>query len=401
VESVSGHIQSFHLEGDASYDLTPLPHRGQDGFVDFRLLICSERFRWLDVAFDYRCHEGESWRTDASLTAGDFQLLQGNRMFGLSASPAGIAHRFRWAFTANDLTIGSPCEYRLRVLPSVRLFSRAGSWSALESVAGSSRRQLEAIRARHLIGIGLGGEELTVDDASFTVLSAGGQVQFILGGLDTPNCAQQKRNGDFLVLDAGHNRLMETDAVGATVRTLDLSPWFTAPAWFVFEETTANLLVCGNVSGKVCEVTWDTVDAGELLWDSSTVPISLSSPMGVGYDADDVSRVLVADTGNDRLVLANRNTGAVTYLAGADFGSATVAFHRPFLPLSFPGGLLASVEQRGETEAFSADAGTHAALVRARSDSTTDPAEKNELPAYRNLLFAPIRRSPASISVSP
>jgi len=65
--------------------------------------------------------------------------------------------------------------------------------------------------------------------------------------------------------------------------------------------------------------------------------------------------------------------------------------HEPLRVLS-AAGWINIAEGTGESELFSSDRTVHPALVRAVSDHE-EPAKKDEMPEYGNVLFTPVIRS--------
>jgi len=394
---MSGLILGMTLQGDVSYWLAQSPESERDGNILFDLWMFSGLFRHADVKFQYRLDAGSEWHDDAVVISDNASFSSGNAMHGVPCLPTGAFSSFKWDHEGNTIGYGSSCEVRLVVSPSPVMFARCREFSFVEAFAGPNNRIIEDIQRMQVVNRDGKGNLLCVSPTAFIVVDEDGRTVLNVPGLSNPVHAQDKADGNYLVLCSGNNRLMEISSSGVTVRIFDATPIATAPQFFLLDESTGNVFLSGGTIPRVYEVSWDPLNYGTVLWThGQALPgpgiNQLDTPMGVTrhFGAGDV--VLIADWRNSRVVVVDRDPPAdvVSVIDNVTFGSSVLGLHEPLRVLS-AGGWVHIAEGTGEQEAFSEDREIHPSLVRAVSDHE-DPEKKDEMAEYGNVLFRPVIR---------
>ena len=94
-----------NLQGDVSYDIRKI--FVSSAYIDFELTIFSERFSEVDVAFEYRLNDKDTWKEDALVIQTGANYLKGNCLYGLMCSSSGSINLIRWQYPSNNLVYGS------------------------------------------------------------------------------------------------------------------------------------------------------------------------------------------------------------------------------------------------------------------------------------------------------
>ena len=124
--------------------------------------------------------------------------------------------------------------------------------------------------------------------------------------------------GNVYIVDHGHNRIVEVNALGvASVVTITgLSPALTGPTGIAIDGS-GNLYVDDTANNRVVEIT--PAGAGSAI---STPSITLSIPQGVAVDQS--GDIFIADTGNNRIVEVTSDGAAAVLPITVASGSATL-----------------------------------------------------------------------------
>ena len=167
---------SGHLQGDISYNLRK--SLVTDTYVDFELTAFAERWSEFDLAFEYRKDNREVWQEDASITQTTANYLDGNKLYGLTSIKDGEAHLIRWQYADNNYLFSESLQIRLRVLPRVRVFSRANSNNPISELYGNSKANLDGMSRHDCIGIDQNGNFMCVGADVFYVITSLDEEEF-------------------------------------------------------------------------------------------------------------------------------------------------------------------------------------------------------------------------------
>lgn len=337
-------IISGHLQGDITYSLqktlvTP-------DYIDFELTAFGEKWNNFDIAFEYRYDEREMWMEDAVITQTTAKYLRGNKLYGLSASKDGVVHTIRWKYSENNLLYGTIPQIKIRFLPRLRVFGSTGTYNSISSVYGDSLIDLDKISTRKCIGIDNSGRYMCVSSTAFYIMEdLAGSILYTYA-LNNPNFAIQINSGNYIISDYGNNLVVELDSSLVFVRNFGSGA---GVVYFDYSEENETLLVTSNL-GTVKEYTWSAYSYGDLLW---TLPCSLNNPQSATYKQDDVTKIIIADMDNNRIVKYDRNSNLCSYLYNyrlndADIGPFEIAnYYNPFRAFWYKGGEIGVVEKEG------------------------------------------------------
>lgn len=379
---------SFISQGDAAVSLKT-KGTGLAGISELLITIYGEAFPLLDIAFEYKTCESDYWNTDAVLVSGDG--IEGNILKGLACSPTGIQHIAYWSHKSNGLSDGQECFTRIRILPSISLFltSTLGTWT--ERV---SSHEPELFIDKTVVNKDRSGNLLCIAPHSIEIFDSEGLYVSNISISGSPSFALQKSDGNYLILDSLNCQVLEVAPNYIDViRTTDLSFYIANPPHMAYDELTQNILVSGGDIPKVFEFTYGDGDYGSLLWEHGNGVIGdgvgeLNSPIGVSY-AEDRSVVYIADWGNNRVVKVDRKTSP-EIINSIQVGDVQVPVNLPKFIQSVDNDSVLIVEEQGEQEFYSRIESSHPSLSRYRNSNPDRTTDKNNLPEYNNLLFAPL-----------
>lgn len=159
-----------HLQGDISYDLrkilvTPV-------YIELELTTFGEKWQEFDVSFEYRFNDAEEWRTDAIITEISSKYMDGNKLYGLTASKYGETHTIIWKYSDNNLLYGSVPQIRFTLLPRVRIFSEANNQYSVSSLYGQNLVDFDGISRHHCVGINDEGYYMCLGAHSFYIIDS-------------------------------------------------------------------------------------------------------------------------------------------------------------------------------------------------------------------------------------
>lgn len=172
-------------------------------------------------------------------------------------------------------------------------------------------------------------------------------------GVSHPNYAIQINSGHYIVSDSGNNRIIELDATLSTIlRTYSMA----GVVFFDYSESNETLLVTSETLNVVREITWSDMDLGTTIWQAV---YSLSTPQCATYKQNDVSQIVIADTGNNRIVKCNRLYASYSPMYYYSINSSTTheisMFYRPYRVYQYSNGNICVVEERGKPIDFNAE----------------------------------------------
>ena len=332
----------------------------------FTVTALSERFTNVEAVFEYRL-PGQDWRSDGvvDLASRDSALLR---------IPCGTPISMTWNHAANGLTLGVPCEVRLRILPLRSVFTWSGHTALDESISNQSH--INNMLGNKIFGLDLRGNWMGINsDGKFKVFNNNGTV-FIFNNTGA-RWAQQIRDGRYLVLLSSSLLELEENGLATARSPIDLSAIDTNFVHFCYSPLTQTVLLSGQANGAVTEIKWDD-SAGTVL-----KSVAVANPSGVCYNAFDQSVWVIADEANNRVVIADTTTASVNTISSVIWNDVTVPLVAPRFVESLISGQINIIEAKGVSRAYGTTAATHPALMRATAN------EKD----FQNLLFAPILRA--------
>ena len=124
-----------------------------------------------------------------------------------------------------------------------------------------------------------------------------------------------------------------------------------SPQFIDYSEDTETLLVTSRSPDAVYEIEWGSGGLGTILWTST---ISLNDPSCATYSQKGVNKMVISDTGNNRIVLYNRTTNQYTARENCTFRSDLVGenevipLYRPFRSYQLYDDQICVVEERGQ-----------------------------------------------------
>jgi hypothetical protein len=160
-----------HLQGDISYTLRKILVTSI--YIDFELILFGEKWPEVDLAFEYRFSDKDTWFTDAVIIGSTSNYLKGNKLLGLTVSKYGTTHSIRWKYSDNNLIYGQEPQIRLRVLPRIRVFSSAGkNYHSVSSEYGESLVDLDGVSRHDCIGINNSGQYMCLGSSTFYIIDS-------------------------------------------------------------------------------------------------------------------------------------------------------------------------------------------------------------------------------------
>ena len=188
-------------------------------------------------------------------------------------------------------------------------------------------------------------------------------------GVSNPNYAIQIYSGNYIVSDAGNSRIIELDP---TLSTVIRSYLTSGVVFFDYSEDNETLLITYGVGNAVIEVTWSEVDFGTIIWQSTT---SLNNPQCATYKQGNVNELVIADTGNNRIVFYDRNQDSYRTinhykLSSDDTSTPEISYlYKPYRVNQYSNGNICVVEQEGRAIDF--------ATIESSSSSSIDSSSSS------------------------
>ena len=201
-------------------------------------------------------------------------------------------------------------------------------------------------------------------------------------GVNQPNYAVQINSGNYIVSDYGNNRVIELDGTTPSlVRSYNIAD----PVFFDYSEENETLLITSESLNQVVEITWSDLDAGTVLWQST---ISLNSPQCASYQQDNVNRIVIADTGNNKIVFYDRDENtyrSVLYyrMSENEAGPHEMSMlYKPYRIYQYSNGDVCVVEQEGKPLDFtkiesSSSSSSSSSLDSSSSSSSVDSSSSS------------------------
>jgi len=172
-------------------------------------------------------------------------------------------------------------------------------------------------------------------------------------GVNNPNYAIQIYSGNYIVSDYGNGRIIELDSMlSGIIRSHSVS----GVSFFDYSEENETLLVSYEDNDLIQEITWSDIDIGTVIWQST---ISLNSPHSATYKQEDSSKIVIADTGNNRISIYDRNNNEYIFISRYNINSGDVyppqisMLYRPYIARQYSNGNICIVEKEGRPINFS------------------------------------------------
>ena len=198
-------------------------------------------------------------------------------------------------------------------------------------------------------------------------------ILYSYSGLNSPNYAIQINNGNYIISDYGNSRIIELDSALTTIlRTYSISNC----VFFDYSEINETLLITsGNL---IKEITWSDIDFGTTIWQSS---YSLNNPSCATYKQDDVTKIVIADTGNNRIIKCDRlrdNYEAVYYYKLDEDDTSIIheisSFYIPYRVYWYDNGNISIAEKEGRPISFhtiESSSSSSSTFIRSSSSSSS------------------------------
>ena len=169
---------------------------------------------------------------------------------------------------------------------------------------------------------------------------------YSFSGLSNPNYAIQINSGHYIISDYGNQRIIELDPTLSTVVRSYYG--MDGVVFFDYSEANDTLLVTSETINVVVEITWSDMDSGTTIWKSNC---PLNSPQCATYKQGDITKIVIADTDNNRIIKYDRtlNTYEPMYNYNVNSGSPheISSFYRPYRVYQYSDGNICVVEKQG------------------------------------------------------
>ena len=179
------------IQGDITVNL----ERGRVYSDRVEMLIHAYSYKWdkINVALEYRISSSDEWSTDTSMVSVSADYVDGNKIYGLAASPTGSTNTIVWKYSNNYVLNGSNPEIRVRILPSIKQFSDSSSTRILSKAYGSNKVDLIFANSYYtLIGINNYGQYIVYEGTNLHILDdIGSAPAYTYSGVSSPLHALQ------------------------------------------------------------------------------------------------------------------------------------------------------------------------------------------------------------------
>ena len=123
---------------------------------------------------------------------------------------------------------------------------------------------------------------------------------YYFSGVSNPEHAITINSGRYIIADTGNNRIIELDS---TLTSIMKNYSIGDPVFVDYSEENETLLITSRTLNIIREVTWSDIDYGTLIWQST---MSMNGPQCATYKDDDTNYLVIADTGNNRIITYDR-----------------------------------------------------------------------------------------------
>lgn len=377
------------LQGKVAWDIIKILGSDNGSRSDFRLYMMSLCHPYVDVSLEYRLGFGAEWMTDAVISMSSSGFINGNIIRGIPSSEAGVNTRIRWEYGDNSLSGGIPCDIRLRVMPSSMSFSRCGGYTHIEINGDPQRPKLHSSLAREVIGLDNSGNFICADAGRILGVDSVGTELYEVTGLSSPSCVIEKDDGNFIIANTGSASIIEATVESVVVRTWGNPSCTPNPRFVLHDPLTDNILVTDGDLCNAYEVSWGGASHGSLLWTfgqslSGSDLEHLDAPGGIVYDLSDRSKIIIADGGNNRVLIVDRSGGSdvTTEIKTISVGNSSSVLRAPYWISSWENGMIFSSGIDGSPLSFGETRSEHPTLTR--EDRGYNPYQ------YRNIVFSPL-----------
>ena len=221
-------------------------------------------------------------------------------------------------------------------------------------------------------------------------------------GLNSPNYAIQINNGNYIISDYGNNRIIELDSILSTILK---NYSIVGSVFFDYSEANETLLITSEVLNLIKEISWSDMDWGTTIWQSS---YSLNGPQCATYKQGDVDNVVIADTGNNRVIRCDRLKNIYTatdYYKLSPSDTSTVheisSFYMPYRVYQYLDGNISIVEKEGRPINFyTIESSSSSSSTEIRSSSSSSSKSSASSQSYQPSISSSLSSSSSSSSSS-
>ena len=332
-------------------DLSIILERGRvySSYVEFNLYAYSQKWGKINVALEYRTSKYNEWQTDMEIVSTLSDYITGNKVYGLLTAADGHLNKIIWNYPKNYIKNGDIPDVRVRVLPTLVQFSGANHINILTKAYGENKVDvIDKTNIYRVIGINNEGQYIAAISQKMYILdSLDSSPVYTYTGVATPLHATQVYSGNYIVADTGNNRVIELDS---TLSTIQETHAVLSPQFVYYSEDNDVLLITARDPDIIYEVSWSPGDIGTALWNSTA---TLKDPSCATYSRSSQDKIIISDTGNNRLVIYNRvddeytNRGFCTYRSGDILETKIIHFNRPFRAYQLYDEQICIIEERG------------------------------------------------------
>lgn len=384
--------------GDFSYELEVI----EDAFVakslGLKLIIFSLFHIKVDVEFQYRTFSLPEWKKDAVLSNAKCDRVSNNVLIGVTASSDGSESSFMWNFAESAVAIGEICDVRLLITPQFDIFSYGDNSTHLERLSMDHVSDIVTNFDHVIVGNVGNGNYFAVSSNGLYILDGDKSLVLTLSPINNPVYAIQMESGNYLVLHDYGATISEYNENAVQLKTFSDAVHFIGAETFVFSENKETILISGGEKHFVIEVSWTNDNFGTVLWTygngiSGSGDHQLVSPQDAKYDVENLAIIYIADTGNNRVLVINRNTDSVEIVKEVSVDDKRIAIRDPS-KLLVTSDQIFVLEREQKTVKYTTNLCNHPSLLRYRARVLPPSSnDRNSVRRYNNIIFTPLLRT--------
>ena len=296
-------------------------------YVDLSLWIHSNKWSEIDIAIQYQPYGSTQWLDDASLGYVSNGVVTGNRVYKLKAAANGAINVVRWWYSYNNIMMGNQIGLRVNVLPRFASYSDNVSSSLHSEVYGNDFSTMRNASSEIILGKNQFGQLICVNGNVIAIRqTVNGPALYTTSACNTPKHICQLDNLNYLISDYGNNRVIElNETLTTTVRSMSILH----PVFCDYNKLSDTILITANTPDAVREFIWS---AQMEQWAYT----DLNTPASATYATQTINKVVIADAGNNRVVLYDVLMATVTNLSVATLyadkpdDTEILSLNRPF-----------------------------------------------------------------------
>jgi hypothetical protein len=201
-------------------------------------------------------------------------------------------------------------------------------------------------------------------------------------GTSSPLYAIQKYDDKYIIADTGNSRIIELDSeLLAILETYSVD----SPQFIDYSEENETLLITSRNIDAIYEISWSSGTVGTLYWTSG---ITLSDPSCATYSKNNVNKIIISDTGNNRIIIYDKDLDSYvirtecTFRSDYTLNDQIIELYKPFRAYQLYDDQICIVEEIGKPLFFDFDSSSSSSSSEEYSSSSSSYDDSSSSSSY-------------------